>query len=145
MISGVELPILMGIPHKSVVGVTSVNSVAFGRNVFVKEQKDTSRNIDIGAVYHMGEVFENNRVKLDLESLTAHCFITGSTGSGKSNTTYKIIDELISQKNNVKFLVIEPAKGEYKLAFGGMEHLQALRFFIMGNGSKSISVVWQHI
>lgn len=120
MISGVELPILMGIPHKSVVGVTSVNSVAFGRNVFVKEQKDNSRNIDIGAIYHMGEVFENNRVKLDLESLTAHCFITGSTGSGKSNTTYKIIDELISQKNNVKFLVIEPAKGEYKLAFGGM-------------------------
>ena len=120
MISGVELPILMGIPHKSVVGVTSVNSVAFGRNVFVKEQKSSSRSVDIGAVYHMGEVFENNRVKLDLESLTAHCFITGSTGSGKSNTTYKIIEELISQKNNVKFLVIEPAKGEYKLAFGGM-------------------------
>jgi len=120
MISGVELPILMGIPHKSVVGVTSVNSVAFGRNVFVKEQEDNSRNVDIGAIYHMGEVFENSRVKLDLESLTAHCFITGSTGSGKSNTTYKIIDELISQKNNVKFLVIEPAKGEYKLAFGGM-------------------------
>lgn len=45
---------------------------------------------------------------------------TGSTGSGKSNTTYKIIDELTSSKNDVKFLVIEPAKGEYKIAFGGM-------------------------
>lgn len=57
---------------------------------------------------------------MDLESLSAHCFITGSTGSGKSNTTYKIIDELTSSKNDVKFLVIEPAKGEYKIAFGGM-------------------------
>ncbi|KKG06102.1 hypothetical protein DU80_19420 [Methanosarcina mazei] len=118
MISGVEVPIFMGIPRKSVPGVTSINSVSFGRNVFVKEQKEHSRNVDIGAIYHMGEVFENNRVKLDLESLTAHCFITGSTGSGKSNTTYKIIEELI--KNNITFLVIEPAKGEYKLAFGGM-------------------------
>lgn len=120
MISGVELPILMGIPHKSVVGVTSINSVAFGRNVFAKEQNEDNRNVDIGSVYHMGEVFKNSRVRLDLESLTGHCFITGSTGSGKSNTTYKIIEELISQKNKIKFLVIEPAKGEYKLAFGGM-------------------------
>lgn len=126
MISGVELPILMGFPHKSVSGVTSITSVAFGRNVFAKEQKKSYRNVDIGTIYHMGEIFKNNRVLLDLESLTAHCFITGSTGSGKSNTTYKIIDELISQKNNVKFLVIEPAKGEYKLAFGGMPGINIL-------------------
>jgi len=126
MISGVELPILMGFPHKSVSGVTSITSVAFGRNVIAKEQKKSYQNVNIGAIYHMGEIFKNNRVRLDLESLTGHCFITGSTGSGKSNTTYKIIDELISQRNNVKFLVIEPAKGEYKLAFGGMPDINIL-------------------
>jgi len=120
MISGVELPILMGIPHKSVSGVTSVISSEFGRNVITREQAKNYRSIDLGAIYHMGEVFKDNRVRLDLESLTAHCFITGSTGCGKSNTTYKIIDELTANKNNVKFLVIEPAKGEYKSAFGNM-------------------------
>jgi len=118
MISGVELPILMGVPHKSVSGITSITSAEFGRNVFARGQKKTFRNIDLGAIYHMGEVFPNNRVRLDLESLSAHTFISGSTGSGKSNTTYKIIDELIASKNNVNFLVIEPAKGEYKKAFG---------------------------
>lgn len=118
MISGLELPILMGLPHKSVSGVTSIESAEFGRNVFTKSGSGAARQIDLGAVYHMGEVFEKNRVKLNLESLTAHCFITGSTGSGKSNTTYKIIDELTRPENNVKFLVVEPAKGEYKLAFG---------------------------
>jgi len=120
MISGVELPILMGVPHKSVSGVTSITSAEFGRNVFARGQISNHRNIDLGAIYHMGEVFENNRVRLDLESLSAHCFITGSTGSGKSNTTYKIIDELTAGRNGVNFLVIEPAKGEYKLAFGNM-------------------------
>ena len=34
LISGVELPILMGLPHKSVSGVTSIESAEFGRNVF---------------------------------------------------------------------------------------------------------------
>lgn len=120
LISGLELPILMGFPHKSVSGVTSIASAEFGRNVFAKGVTKSYRNIDIGAIFHMGEVFRNNRVRLDLESLSAHCFITGSTGSGKSNTTYKIIDELTSGKNNIKFLVIEPAKGEYKIAFGDM-------------------------
>lgn len=120
LISGLELPVLMGFPHKSVSGVTSISSAEFGRNVFTKGMTKSYRNIDIGAIFHMGEVFKSNRVRLDLESLSAHCFITGSTGSGKSNTTYKIIDELTSSKNDVKFLVIEPAKGEYKIAFGGM-------------------------
>ncbi len=118
MISGVELPILMGFPHKSVNGVASISSAEFGRNVFVKSKFGSNRNIDIGSIFHMGEIFDKNRVKLDLESLSAHCFITGSTGSGKSNTTYRIIDELTA--NNIKFLVIEPAKGEYKIAFGDM-------------------------
>ena len=53
---------------------------------------------------------------MDKNSLAMHTFITGSTGSGKSNAIY----ELIRQCNNLgaKFLVIEPAKGEYKHVFG---------------------------
>jgi len=59
---------------------------------------------------------EKAKANLSLESLSAHTLITGSTGSGKSNTVYNMIDEL--EKNNVKFLVVEPAKGEYKHYFG---------------------------
>ena len=45
-----------------------------------------------------------------------HTFITGSTGSGKSNTVYQILAELHQDK--IPFLVVEPAKGEYKDVFG---------------------------
>ena len=120
LISGVELPVLMGFPHKSVSGVTSITSAEFGRNVFTREPSRAYRSVNLGAIFHMGEVFPGNRVRLNLDSLTGHCLITGSTGSGKSNTVYKIIDEVTSSRNNVKFLVIEPAKGEYKLAFAKM-------------------------
>lgn len=135
MISGLELPILMGLPHKSVNGVTSVNSAEFGRNVFSKNPNKPGRIIDLGAVYHMGVVFPKNRVHLNLDNLTSHCFICGSTGSGKSNTTYKIIDELIRPLNHVKFLVIEPAKGEYKKDFGNLKGINIFttnpRFYTM--------------
>lgn len=120
LISGQEVPIIMGLPKKSITGVTALTMAEYGRNVFQNIVKEHEGKLDLGYVYHMGEV-ENNRVVLDIDSLTSHCFITGSTGSGKSNTTYKILNELI--KVNIPFLVIEPAKGEYKRYFGKLPGL----------------------
>ena len=39
--------------------------------------------------------------------------ITGGIGSGKSNTVFKLLEQV-----DVPFLVVEPAKGEYKDVFG---------------------------
>lgn len=62
-------------------------------------------------------------VKLDMDSLTMHTFITGSTGKGKSNAIYSILEHVMGRgmqdgEKEVTFLVIEPAKGEYKDKFG---------------------------
>ena len=64
----------------------------------------------------MGETDKNMSVSLNLKSLTSHTFITGSTGTGKSNTVYQLIDKVRSQ--GIPFMVIEPAKGEYKECLG---------------------------
>ena len=118
IVSGKELPFLMGIPRKSVDGLT-VNSIAeFGRNVIVQNPKQNERRIRIGAIQHMGRVESTRPVELNLDSFTSHCFVTGSTGSGKSNTTYCLLSQFIG--NKIPFLVIEPAKGEYKEAFGNL-------------------------
>ena len=117
-ISGKELPLLMGIPHQSVSGLTVCSNAAFGRNIFIQQDKDMEKTIEIGSIYHMGKK-ENIPVRLNLDSFTSHCFITGSTGSGKSNTTYCLLERFI--ENNIPFLVIEPAKGEYKDAFSKVE------------------------
>ncbi|WP_031555753.1 helicase HerA domain-containing protein, partial [Oribacterium sp. FC2011] len=111
IVSGLELPLHLGLPFKSVVGLQVIDHAEFGRNVIEGEG-----NIKIGKLYHMGQIEKDNNVLLDKESLTKHTFITGSTGSGKSNTIYKMLDELINQ--DVNFLVIEPTKGEYKSVFG---------------------------
>ena len=87
LISGKELPLLMGLPHKSVTGLTVSSIAEFGRNVFIQNERPNQKKIQLGKVYHMGNT-EDSIVNLDLNSFTSHCFITGSTGSGKSNTTY---------------------------------------------------------
>lgn len=119
IVSGKELPVLMGFPQSSVTGLTVSHSASFGRNIFSTKAK-SNRMIRLGQVKHMGQI-ESTSVDLDLDSFTSHCFICGSTGSGKSNTTYKLIEEFY--KNNIKFLVIEPAKGEYKKEFVGMPNI----------------------
>jgi DNA helicase HerA-like ATPase len=58
---------------------------------------------------------------LNLEEFTSHCFITGSTGSGKSNTTYCLLESFV--RENIAFLVIEPKKGEYKFALGNLPNV----------------------
>ena len=117
-ISGKELPLLMGLPHKSVTGLTVSSIAEFGRNVFIQNERPNQKKIQLGKVYHMGNT-EDSIVNLDLNSFTSHCFITGSTGSGKSNTTYGLLEKFL--QNDIPFLVIEPAKGEYKEAFGGVD------------------------
>ena len=68
-------------------------------------------------VLHKG-IQQNVPVSLELEEFRSHCFITGSTGSGKSNTSYHLL-ECFAQRQ-IPFLVVEPAKGEYKFAFGNL-------------------------
>lgn len=125
LVSGMEIPLVMGFPMKSVNGVSIVTSAEFGRNVRFRSALEANsasmRTADMGAIYHMGTTWKKNRVKIDIDSLSGHCFITGTTGSGKSNTTYKLLEELLDK--GIKFLVIEPAKGEYKSQFGNVKDI----------------------
>lgn len=117
LVSGHELPLVMGLPKKSVSGLAVVEMAEFGRSV-VYENQSPLRKIDFGNIYHMG-VVEKPRVKMDLDLLASHCFITGSSGSGKSYATYQLLESVL--KHEVKIMVIEPAKGEYKQVFGGLK------------------------
>ncbi len=121
MVSGSELAIHMGLPRKSVCGLPVIEHADFGKEVVRYDQESFQSGINLGKVFNMGRSCLNN-VRLDKSSLSMHTFVTGSTGSGKSNTTY----ELIRQANNlgIKFMVIEPAKGEYKNVFGHRTDVQ---------------------
>lgn len=117
-VNGMELPIHMGIPAKSVTGLPVVEHARFGRSVPVQEEK----TLNLGQIYHMGMEDAQQKVMLELNQLSSHTFITGSTGSGKSNTIYTLLEKLIEK--NKHFLVVEPTKGEYKNVFGTREDIE---------------------
>ncbi len=119
-LSGLELAKALNFPRKSVTKFPVLESVSFARDVQTFNdlyEQDDVQTISIGSVYHMRRVEQANKIKLNVNSLTSHVFVTGSTGTGKSNTVYQLLDKLYEQ--NIKFLVVEPAKGEYKEIFGG--------------------------
>ena len=116
LISGNELAIQMGLPRKSVCGFPVIEHADFGKEVVKYDRNNNELEFVLGKVYSMGEESETE-VRLNHDSLTMHTFITGSTGSGKSNTVYEILNQLKSVYN-IPFLVVEPAKGEYKNFFG---------------------------
>lgn len=116
VVSGLELPLHLGLPTRSVMGLPVIGHAEFGRNV----TRDPSA-LPLGSLHHMGRTEPEHTVGLDLQSLTGHTFLTGSTGAGKSNAVYHILDEL--ETRGVSFLAVEPAKGEYKRVLGGRENV----------------------
>ena len=119
LISSNELAIQMGLPRKSVCGFPVIEHADFGKEVVTYSHNNKNRSFLLGKVFSMGAETDMP-VRMDCDSLTMHTFVTGSTGSGKSNTVYEILDQLRTLYG-IPFLVVEPAKGEYKNVFGQFE------------------------
>lgn len=107
-ISSNELSLIAGLPQKEVVGLGLREEVQFGLNIEnnIKEEN----KIKLGNLVHSGNILKNIDVSIDKEQLDKHVFITGVTGSGKTTTCQKILMD-----SELPFLVIEPAKTEYRI------------------------------
>ena len=122
-VSGNELALHMGLPRHSVRGFPVIEHASFSPEIVRYGSSVPANSIDLGSVFNMGNEAPGI-VKLDRDSLTMHTFITGSTGSGKSNTVYEMLNQLT--RDGIKFMVVESAKGEYKNVFGNREDVAVL-------------------
>lgn len=124
IISGKELGLHLGLPRATISGLPVIQHAEFGKEVITyhlfSKQKELNpdERITLGRVFDLGQI-TNKKVELVNKSLNMHTFITGSTGSGKSNTVYQMLAEL--HQDRIPFLVVEPAKGEYKDVFGNWD------------------------
>ena len=121
LVSGRELPMHLGLPTRSVHGLPIIEHAEFGRNVPDEAMPDEDK-MNLGKIYHMGKS-ESAELILNRQAMASHTFITGSTGTGKSNAVYHLLDE-ITKNGQTTFLVVEPAKGEYKNVFGNRTDVQ---------------------
>ncbi len=124
-----EISVLAGLPQKEVPGIALQEGVAFGLN-----EKDASENAEkTGGEVELGSIVQKNRrldikLHLDRETLRKHTFVAGVTGSGKTTTCHKLLKEA-----DVRFMVIEPAKTEYRTLVTQPENFGDVIVFTVGN------------
>ncbi|MBA0217821.1 ATP-binding protein [Pectobacterium brasiliense] len=119
LVSSKEMAIQLSLPRRSTSTVAVLQTQAFGRKVQRLDSNNATekreRQICLGQIRHLWNDLPQT-INLDVNQLASHLFVTGSTGAGKSNTIYELLSQL--GQHGIPFLVIEPAKGEYKHIFG---------------------------
>jgi len=122
-----ELSILAALPNNDIDGLSVSRISSFGLSQ--SKNIDKYKSIDIGTVLNKKKS-TNQKFKLSMDALNSHLFVSGITGGGKSNTIKLILKELQQNENldrKIPFLVIEPAKSEYKHLLGEIKDLQVFR------------------
>ncbi len=120
-----EVSVLAGLPQKEVPGLPLQEGVSFGLNE--NEMEKSAEKVTLGNIVQKNKQLGIN-FHLEKDVLSKHTFVAGVTGSGKTTTCHKLLKEA-----GVPFMVIEPAKTEYRTLIKQTEGLGEILVFTLGN------------
>ncbi|HUR04498.1 MAG TPA: ATP-binding protein [Nonomuraea sp.] len=109
------LAALAGLPRREVPGVRVLDSGFFDVTSEAEEGE-----LDLGEILD-GQDRCVGSFRVPLSTLNRHAFVTGATGSGKSQTVRHLLEQL--SRAGIPWLAIEPAKSEYAAMAGRLEPL----------------------
>jgi hypothetical protein len=108
------LAALAGLPRREVPGLRVLDAGYFDVTSEVGGP-DGGESLALGAVLD-GQDRQVGTFNVPLQTLNRHVFVTGSTGSGKSQTVRHLLEQLT--RAGIPWLAIEPAKSEYATMAG---------------------------
>jgi DNA helicase HerA-like ATPase len=117
------LAALAGLPRREVPGVRVLDAGFFDVTSEADMHTPGEELIDLGAIID-GQDRAVGEFRVPLATLNRHAFVTGATGSGKSQTVRHLLEQLT--RAGIPWLAIEPAKSEYAAMAGRIEHLAPL-------------------
>ena len=120
-----EVSLFAGLPQKEVPGLSLREGVDFGLNEKILNPDDAFK---IGVMVQRGRELDIPFC-ISRDSFKKHIFMAGVTGSGKTTTCRRLLHEA-----KVHFLVIEPAKTEYRILLN--TNLRPI-VFTLGNESAA--------
>jgi DNA helicase HerA-like ATPase len=129
-----ELAMAADIPLYDLPSLQVEEIVEYGR--FQPQVFQSNNSIRLGQLMDRGSKTQTE-VRISLNQLNRHCFVSGATGSGKSNTVRTLIRRLW-QDHKIPFLVLDPIKSEYNCL---KEYIPELDIYTLGHpGSTSFSL-----
>ncbi len=102
-----ELALATSLPRRDVPGLRFVKTAIRFANNPAELNRD---KITLGRIVDTG-ILQSNTYDIDPNSLVRHALVSGSTGSGKSTTCKRILDEMLQR--DIPIMVVEPAKDDY--------------------------------
>jgi hypothetical protein len=130
LLTTAQLASCVHLPELEVPGFSVREAPAFA--VSRPAPRDGQPTLDLGAITDQ-KPLQWNRYRIERDHLTRHAFVCGLTGAGKTNTIMHLLAEAASA--DVPFLVIEPAKTEYREMLGWRTAGQKIRVFTLGRES----------
>jgi hypothetical protein len=121
-----EVASLIQLPREEVPGYAIHDYVRFDVDFHATDDLDLP----------LGTIQQNGRDTCDtfnisLDALTKHAVVIGVTGSGKTTTVMNLLDSVVEAGK--PFLVIEPAKTEYRSLRSALASRAELRVYTLGN------------
>jgi hypothetical protein len=121
-----EVATLIQFPREEVPGYTIQDYVRF----------DVAFRVPEDMTLPLGKIQQNGRdtpgtFNISLDALAKHAVVIGVTGSGKTTTVMSLLDRVIEAGKS--FLVIEPAKTEYRGLRSALTPRTELRIYTLGS------------
>ncbi|WP_433332732.1 ATP-binding protein [Spirillospora sp. CA-294931] len=115
------LAALAGLPRREVPGLRVLDAGYFDVTSETEEPGPRDEpSIELGAILD-GQDRQVGRLTVPRSTINRHVFVTGATGSGKSQTVRHLLEQLT--RAGIPWLAIEPAKSEYAAMAGRIEDL----------------------
>ncbi|MCM1104455.1 MAG: hypothetical protein NC409_10160 [Clostridium sp.] len=116
---------------KELVSFTALPTLYSGESI--EMPKETAPSYDSNGLY-LGRDTDDYNVFFPLKNLSKHAFLAGVPGSGKTNSMLHLATTLYS-KFNIPFLILEPAKQEYR-ALVNKPEMKGMTVFSPSSGTK---------
>ena len=129
-----ELAVATPLPVQEAEGITVSRRAEFGVNAPVD---DSGPSLTLGDVLDHGDL-TRQKIRIQLDNLPKHLGVFGLTGSGKTTTVKQLLVQLW-EKHRIPFLVIEPAKSEYRQLAAVPSLAEDLVIFSAGVESPAVS------
>jgi hypothetical protein len=132
LLNSEELGALTHLPMEEMPGYFVKDYARF--DVACHYQETTEQDVWVGDVIDRGQKM-GYPYRINCNDLTRHGLIVGTTGSGKTNTLFHLLKQL--WQSQLPFMVVEPAKTEYRKLLHDSAFAQDLQVFTLGDETTS--------